>query len=109
MEKAVLIEKLKENLKLHNEIVAAAIEGFWKTVREGFDEDSLMIHIREDYPKDYSEHYEDTISMLELSKETEIVLDERDFKRLVLNKWEWAQEFVAANSFYTDTASKFTK
>jgi uncharacterized protein YbjQ (UPF0145 family) len=51
-------------------------------------------------PKEFLESFDEAISMLEWEQSDEIELDQRDFQRYVLNKWEWGQLFAASTSLY---------
>lgn len=51
-------------------------------------------------PQDYTKSYNSAIAMLEWEISDEIELDERDFKRYVLNDWEWAAAFAGSTQIY---------
>jgi hypothetical protein len=53
-------------------------------------------------PVDYTKEYDRVIKMLELSKGTFVHLDERAFAQYVCDEWEWKDDFITANSTYTD-------
>lgn len=51
-------------------------------------------------PVDYTDAYDTAIGMLEWEIGDEVTLEEEDFKRYVLNKWEWARAFAASTKAY---------
>lgn len=51
-------------------------------------------------PKSYEDEYSRAIRMLELSVETEIDLDADVFNQLVLDEWNWKNQFALMASTY---------
>lgn len=51
-------------------------------------------------PVDYTDSYDTAIQMLEWEVADQITLEQDDFKRYVLNKWEWARVFAANTQAY---------
>lgn len=51
-------------------------------------------------PLEYLDSFDEAIAMLEWEQDDTIELDQQDFKRFVLNKWEWQRQFMAATSAY---------
>lgn len=51
-------------------------------------------------PTSYETSYTRSIRMLELSIEETIELDEHTFNQLVLDEWQWKQQFTTSNSSY---------
>lgn len=48
----------------------------------------------------YISHFDTAIEMVEWSEEQIIELDKEDFKRYVLNDWEWADRFKMHQTMY---------
>jgi dsDNA-binding SOS-regulon protein len=103
-----LLATLKQNREDHLDLFLKAQEGYRLQVIEVLDERlqqardgkqvSTFINLPE--PKNYTEAFDTAISMVEWAEGATIELDQRDFERYVLNKWEWAQAFIATNSQY---------
>ncbi len=51
-------------------------------------------------PVSYSDNYDRAIRMFELSVEHVIELDEHIFNQLVLDEWQWKQQFSVASALY---------
>lgn len=83
--KAAVIKLCKENLKL------AKTEDL-----------SLIPRIKPipPVPTAYLNEYDRAIRMLEMSVDTEIVLEQHDFQQLVLDEWSWKKAFVGLASTY---------
>lgn len=103
-----LLEALRTNKKEHREVFLKAQEGYrakvievldqrLKDAREGNQID-LMFRLPE--PRDYTEEYEQAIQMTEWSVGDEVEISQDDFRRYVLNDWEWKHQFVASTQAY---------
>ena len=53
-------------------------------------------------PRDYTDSYDTAIEMLQWELEDTVVLDEESFRRYVLNKWSWAQQFAGSTQVYLE-------
>ena len=51
-------------------------------------------------PVSYEDSYTRAIRMLELSVEDIIEVDAHTFNQLVLDEWQWKQQFTTTSSFY---------
>jgi hypothetical protein len=106
--KEELIERLKENRRNHRKLFLKAQKRYRKTVIAELDKRlkaarengviDLGFFLPE--PKDFTQEYTNAIQALEWSLDDEVTLDEREFNRLVLNQWEWAQQFAASTAAY---------
>lgn len=117
VEKVKLLETLKANREKHIAEFAEAFENFkieyekkcleLKEKAKNFKpgepvEVNLMITV----PRDYKEDYDTAISMLEWEVADEIVLDQEQFTRYVLDKWQWKMNFDATTAFYNAPARR---
>lgn len=126
IEKKVLLEKLKENLELHDELYEEAVENYWNSVELTFQKEvekatnkiksrdlsnggiRLSVYIQE--PTSNRSSYEEALAMLEYEVDEVVELTAYEFRSYVLNKWNWTDSFLASNAAYVsqDTMSKFT-
>ncbi len=112
-----LLEILKKNLDEHKKIYEESVEGWKKETRAGLDKVLGQLdrgEMPEYYqfvrrPENYSKTYESAISMLEMGMAENIILQPDDFERLVLDKWEWQNQFLASNASYSGTALRKMK
>jgi len=51
-------------------------------------------------PKSYENSYDKAIRMLELSVEDVIEIDDTTFNQLVLDDWNWKDNFISSNFLY---------
>lgn len=51
-------------------------------------------------PRSYETSYNKSISMLSLSVDVSVELDEREFSELVQDEWNWKNHFTVSNSVY---------
>lgn len=114
--KAKLLNKLRENMELHDEIYEEAYENYWDTVSKKFDleikevrtqiknrefdKGGVYINISINAPQNNRDSYEQAIGMLEWTEQDEIELDARQFERYVRNNWEWKDSFKMSNTMY---------
>jgi len=105
-----LIDKLRTNLKTHQTRVDLAQEAYRKKVslelerrlmdaRRGNPID-LAVLARMPVPRSYAEEYEQAIAELQWHTQDEIELSSRDFRRYVLDKWEWQEAFAGTTQVY---------
>jgi len=112
-----ILETLKKNRTLHATVVKEAREGFvdkaeaalkkrLADVREGKIR-HLTFSLKP--PQDHTNVYDTAIQMLELHAATTetIDLDNSQVRTLVMDKWDWTQEFWASNKAYSGTAKDY--
>lgn len=58
-------------------------------------------------PEDHTKEYDRSIQMLEMSVDTEITVDEREFTNYVQDVWNWSREWAGSNLRYTSKNSRF--
>ena len=109
--KSEVLEKLKTNLKLHEEIYKKSLEGYKKKFihrcedilskarKNNFDFSELSRLIK---PENHSSDYRDAIAMIDMHVEDTIVLLEHEFMTCILNKWDWMRTF--RKSFISNVA-----
>jgi hypothetical protein len=51
-------------------------------------------------PEHHTDDFDTNIAMLESAEDTTIELDQENYERLVLGKFEWRESFLATNAFY---------
>jgi hypothetical protein len=51
-------------------------------------------------PEDHTEEFDTAIEMLQWEQADEVLLSDRDFRRFVQNRWEWAASFAANTQSY---------
>ena len=107
-----LIETLKKNLAEHADIVQEAREGYVKKAKIALEK--RLEEIRQGKvvalsftlspPLDYSEVYKSAIDMLTWHTAEMVELSPQNFNQLVRNQWDWNDNFLTANSFYSTKA-----
>ena len=110
VKKPELLEVLRTNRAKHEEEYKEAhknyLEEVYTTLKRSLEnldgkEDpelsKLTMLIR---PKNYLQEYDRAIKMIEMTTQDEITLTEDDFDKLVLDNWQWKDNFTAMNSFY---------
>lgn len=109
VKKKKLVSTLRDNRKKHNEDFHEATVGYQEEMIEFLRGklDSVTagekINLFDNYPKEPESHvesYDEVILMLEYGEDTELALESHDFKRYVLDKWEWKREFEVSNAGY---------
>lgn len=108
VDKAVLLDTLRENRDAHREQFLAAQQVFRARVVEELDRrlesarrgDEVDLYIRLPEPHDYTETYNAAIEQLEWDINGTVHLDQAEFNRLVRNDWEWARDFAANSLSY---------
>lgn len=108
VDKESLVETLRYNKEAHVQEYTTALEKYREAVAKELSKRLRVVKNGDDFnlrfnlpePVDYSEEFEETIQMLEWETSPEITLSERDFKRFVLNKWEWSEIFAASTRSY---------
>lgn len=110
MSKTKLIEILKENLKNHISHYNKALEGWEDDYATQMENEVERIGngtwngeaflFTESKPKSYAESYEEMISQLEHDIRDTIELYSTDYRKYVLDKWEWKKQFAASTMKY---------
>lgn len=109
VERKNLISILKENMQIHQHEYIELRTAFYKSVAmkalqlskqaERCDE-SIQLRIDAVKPISNMKDYETILGMLELSTDEEFTLSEKDYKKYVLDEWDWSQSFAATKASY---------
>ena len=99
---AKLLEKLKANRDQHIKDYEEAVGVYQKVVQEELKsmlaqatagkEIDHRINLRK--PESHVSEYDQAITMLEMTSETEIELDGNTFAKLVMDQWDWQHTFT---------------
>ena len=103
-----LVEKLKQNrakhkseydkaCKVYSEELVALLEKKLDAAKQG-KEVSLIINLRK--PVEYLGEYDKALGMLQMTSDTEIVLDPVAYAQLVMDDWEWKSDFFSNTTRY---------
>jgi excinuclease UvrABC nuclease subunit len=110
--KVELLAKLKQNREEHKDLFQKAQVKWREKFIEALDERlaqakagkpvSIFFSLPE--PVNYTEAFDQAILMVEWAQGAIITLDERDFRRYVMNQWEWAKVFAENTASYAAMA-----
>jgi len=111
--KTTVLEALKKNRDLHKTIVKEAREGYVIQARKALEKElkkleagkPVRIGIHLELPSDNTKVYDTAIQMLEMHEGESVELDAAQFRVLVMNKWDWMDQFLFANRGYSQTAA----
>ena len=114
--KSKLLAILKKNRAEHREVFIQAQKTFrvvaikaldaqLKSARKGRPFELANL-VRLTAPEDHTADYDRSIQMLEMSVDTEIVVDEREFQNYVQDIWNWSREWATSNMRYTNKNSR---
>jgi len=106
--KTDLIEKITENRAAHHDTFDRAVDAYRARALELLEQrvaeirrgEPISLHFGLPTPEDYTHVYDEALAQLEWTLDDEIELDQQTFAQLVLNKWEWAQRFMANTASY---------
>ena len=114
--KSKLLSILKKNRTDHREVFLQAQKTFRVVAIKALDEQLkaarkgrpfvLASLVRLEPPEDHTVDYDRSIEMLEMSVDTEITVDEREFQNYVQDKWQWSRDWAANNMRYTSKNSR---
>lgn len=107
VDKAQLIATMTENRSKHQGIFLKAQAGYREQAIQALDrklqnarEGKINLTFSLPAPKDFTVEYDTALSMLEWAQGDSVDLDQRDFERYVLDRWDWANQFVGSTSAY---------
>jgi hypothetical protein len=112
---ANVLKVLKINKKEHIKKYKEAVEGYWtemaliiEKIKAKLDAKAKLenMNINLHIPVSYEDEYETAIQMLLMHCASTIDMSKEDFERMVLDKWEWKQNWSISNSKYWDNKSK---
>lgn len=108
VDKAKLLEKLKENRELHKREYDEAvikhrdevITELQKRLRDIEAGEKIDLSFNLPTPREFLDSFDEAIAMLEWEQGETVELEQHDFQRYVMNKWEWRQQFQASTALY---------
>jgi len=109
IKKSELLKKLESNLVIHEKIFKESIATFKKNyisllgemIKKG-KKDKFNFNIDLQLPQNHAQDYKDAITMVKMDCRDIIILNEGEFMKYVLNKWEWMRTF--RSSYYSNIA-----
>ena len=108
-----LLEKLQENRSRHRSIFLEAQRGYRAAVigeldrmlAEARDGKAIRRRIELPEPCDHTADYDVAISMVGMSISSGIALSEYDFRRYVMDEWDWSKTFSSTSQSYSASSS----
>lgn len=115
--KQELLKSLKKNREAHHGIFLEALEGYRKEAIKVFSENLDKVKNGEPFPHyvnlvqpiDHTADYDVAIGLLEFGLDNTVDLDEESYRHFVLDDWDWKQQFLSTNSYYSLTAASMAK
>lgn len=111
VKKDELLEVVSHNREGHRETFQQALEGYKAKVRAELEdylrkiEDGMILAVRIALPKpeEHLDDYDRALTMIRMSVDDVIELNESDFASLVMDDWGWKGQFEATSVYYTQT------
>lgn len=108
IEVSKLLHHLKKNREAHLTEYAESMDGYRDAVikalsdalKKARKEEDVEHTIRVVRPTNYTDSYDEAISMLEWTTDKEVELDRGQFKQYVQDEWVWKQSFAATSAIY---------
>jgi hypothetical protein len=110
--KEELLEKLKYNRGQHVQMFLDSMEGYREQVVEACEELLKQARGNKDVtlgnlsslrkPRNHEKDYNLAVQMLTMSVDDEIMLEQEEFDNLVMDAWDWSQEFSSSNMMYSN-------
>lgn len=111
IEKSILLRELKANLENHTveieELRVARRDEIEERLQDVLQNIEIDVKYQPEaqyhfpYVVDHSADYERAIAMIEMSSDDIIELEEVQFRRLVMDEWEWTSEFKQMAATYS--------
>ena len=109
MEKPVVLSALINNRNKHDTEYMNSLKEYRKELREVLEDMLEQVNEGEDVdhfiklekPESFCEEYDLVIAMLESSIDTHVELDHEEYKKYILNNWEWSNRFKHLTEMYT--------
>ncbi len=114
VKKEDLLKVLKENMEKHSaeyivaysEFREAGIAALTERLAEFTADETDSFHISLSAPEDHTQEYADTITVIKMSCEDEIELDEHEAQKYLLNNWSWAGDLGHTRAIYASYLKK---
>jgi len=107
--KAVALQILVENHAEHTKEYNQQVKGWKKAIKEWAKETAKWADGPADpkecprmpyRPSDYRNDYRTLIRMIESHDSPTLELDERDYQKVILNNFEWREQFISTSILY---------
>lgn len=109
VKKSELLEKVRANRDAHRDLFLKAQEGYrlriieeldrsLKDAQEGRRVDLKVLAMP--VPEDHTDDYDVVITMLEMEVDDNVIIDDHDIQRFVLDKWDWKVRAMTTNTAY---------
>lgn len=113
VKKSELLDIVQKNLAEHESIYEEAMAGYQRELLKVIDElrskvvagEQISHSIGLTRPTSHKKSYIQAIKMLKMSIDSEIELDEIAFANYVMDDWNWKDNFILSNSFYSQKAA----
>lgn len=113
VKKDKLLATLMKNREDHQELCQEARNGYieeaqkilakkMERLRKGH---AVSLHVTLVVPRDFTDTYDTAIEMLKWSVEDEIKLTGQEFRNLVMNEWDWMDDWLHSNMSYSSKVS----
>jgi len=107
--KATLLDVLKQNREVHRSIVDEALKGYRKQaikeldgmIAEAKSGRRIQRKLTLVEPMDQTQEYDRAIRKVEMSVDKTIALGDHEFEQLVMDEWDWKNQWSDANRSYT--------
>lgn len=108
-----LLEILEENRRKHHEVFQEAMKNYREAaikelhgmIADAIEGRRIRRAINLVQPINQTADYDRVISMLKLTEDDTIILDETQFRCYVQDKWHWASQFSSSNKSYVTSGS----
>jgi hypothetical protein len=116
VQKAMLVDVLKNNRETHQDDFDLAYEGFRQKAMDNVETllerlrkaphgEPVQLWIQLEPPQNHIEDYDRALQMCEWEVGDQMELTETEFQQLVQDDWTWKQQFSTSNKLYTGSAS----
>jgi hypothetical protein len=103
-----LLQALKDNRMKHAHELTQANAEYRKRAEKELnnqlcacrDGDEFNLHFKLTKPESHLDSYDEAISMIEFAQDIQIELNQSQYKKYVLDKWEWQQSFGMTKTMY---------
>ena len=110
--KGEVLERLQTNLAKHKKVIEEARAAFVKRCRRILKKElkkvgqgriqNMNVSLRA--PEDHSGEYETAIEMMQLHVEDHVTLSTAEVRSLMMDKWDWMQQFLMTNYAFSNMA-----
>lgn len=113
VKKQNLLEVLEKNKEEHRNLFEKAVAGYREkaiyqldvAIKEAKDGKKIRTYFNITQPEDHTQDYEETIGMLKMSIDTEILLSRTEYRHYVEDNWSWKDAFEMCASGCIDVTT----